>query len=304
MTRLGDQLDFVLRRIYKRNVSISRLTARRIGLALLALGAAVGLAGCAFSKTIDPVAAAATKTEQAGGVQMAMTVTLTGRGQTSTITANGAFDREQGELTLDASGLLQSAGLPAGSGSGIKLLYLQEGGDPVTYVQLPFLANRLPSGESWIKLDLETVGQSFGVDVNQLLGQATQNPGQALDLLRASGDVQEVGTATVDGVATTEYQATIDLAKAAQLGGLPQAQIQKLTASGAPTTLPVDVWIGPDGLVRKLDLTESTTSAGLPASVDVTVDLSDYGTPVTVTAPPADQVFDASSLLAGLASKH
>ncbi len=273
------------------------MAGRRTALAILLLGSAVGLAGCGFSKTIDPVAAAATKTEQAGGYKVAMTVTANTAGQSFTIDAAGTFDQDQGELTMDLSGLPGSAGLLPGSGQ-IKVLYLKENGDPVMYMDFPFLASRLPGGKAWIRLDLEKAGKSLGVDFNQLLNQSSQNPGQVLDMLKASGDVQAVGPDTVDGVATTEYKGTIDLTKAVKLGGVTQAELQQLIDRGVPTTLPVEVWIGDDGLVRKLDLSEDLTVGGQSASMDTILEISDFGTAVAVSAPPADQVLDLTDLAA------
>ncbi len=102
------------------------------------------------------------------------------------------------------------------------------------------------------------------------------------------------GTETLDGVETTHYTATIDLAKVAQLQGAEgQAFVNRLNAAGAPTSIPLDVWIGnDDGLVHKLTVDEALQGV----TVDLTLTISDYGTDVTVTAPPADQVFDATDL--------
>ncbi len=265
---------------------------------MLALsGAAAVVAGCGVQKTIDPVAAAATKTENAGGAKLAMTVGVTADGKTFNATANGVFDKDQGDLTMDLSDALGAAGLQGADGS-VELRYLEESGAPVVYLNMPFLSSRLPTGQSWIRLDLEKAGKSLGVDLNQLMGQAGQNPSDVLDMLRASGSVQEVGTETVNGDSTTHYEATIDLAKAAgRLGDRAQQLVQNLIAQGAPSSIPVDVWIGDDGLVRKLTLDESLSAQGHSADVKLDLELSDYGTTVNVTAPPADQTLDLTGLL-------
>jgi hypothetical protein len=245
------------------------------------------------SGTIDPVASAATKTEQAGGSKMSMTADVNSpAGQSYEITANGAFDQQEGEMTMDLSNLLQSTGLPVGSGSGIVLRYLTENGDPVVYMEMPFLASELPAGKTWIRLDLEKAGKSLGVDFSQLLSQSNQNPAQTLDLLRASGDVTTVGPDTVDGVATTEYEGSIDLAKAAKLRGLPQDLVQKLEDATGASEIPVEVWIGADGLVRQMRETIDTTTGGQPLTTTMTMDMSDFGTDVSVSAPPSDEVLD------------
>ena len=280
-------------------VQVNEMRRRWTALALvLALsGAAAVVAGCGVQKTIDPVAAAATKTENAGGAKLAMTVGVTADGKTFNATANGVFDKDQGDLTMDLSDALGAAGLQGADGS-VELRYLEESGDPVMYLNMPFLSSRLPTGQSWIRLDLEQAGTSLGVDLNQLMGQAGQNPSDVLDMLRASGSVQEVGTETVNGDSTTHYEATIDLAKAAgRLGDRAQQLVQNLIAQGAPSSIPVDVWIGDDGLVRKLTLDESLSAQGHSADVKLDLELSDYGTAVNVTAPPADQTLDLTSLL-------
>src|SRR6185312_4858708 len=93
-------------------------TAPLVALALLCAAAVV--AGCGVQKTLDPVAAAATKTQNAGGAKLAMTVGVTADGKTFDVTANGVFDKEQGDLTMD---------LPDPVGQA-EIRYLQESGDP------------------------------------------------------------------------------------------------------------------------------------------------------------------------------
>ena len=162
-----------------------------LGLSLL--GAAAALAGCGVWKTVDPVASAATKTENAGGAKVAMTVGLDGPGgQSFSLAANGVFDKGPADMTMDVSSLLAAANLPSSDGS-IEVRYLQESGDPVLYLNAPFLSTMIPGGKPWVRLDLEQAGKGLGVDLNQLMGQANQNPAQVLDMLRASGSVSRSG---------------------------------------------------------------------------------------------------------------
>ena len=275
---------------YNRKVMRSKWTA--LGLALALACSAVVLAGCGVSKTLDPVAAAATKTENAGGVKVVMTVGVTAGGKTFTVDANGAFDKDEGQLTLALGG----------QGTA-ELRFLQEGGDPVVYLNMPMLSSQLPGGKSWIRLDVAKAGQALGVNVDQLLSQAGQNPADALDLLRASGSVDEVGTETVNGEPTTHYKATIDLEKAvSKLGDRAQQLVQHLIDQGAPSSLPVDVWIGDDGLVRKLTMDESVSASGSSAEVDLSLVFSDYGTDVNVSAPPAGDTLDLTQLATAAAA--
>jgi LppX_LprAFG lipoprotein len=266
------------------------MRGRRIALALALLGSVVALSGCSFTKAVDPVADAATKTENGGGAKLALTASVTTpAGETYSLSATGVLDKQQGDVTVS---------LPE-SNSQAELRYLEENGDLVLYVNSPALSSRLPGDKPWIRLDLQQLGQKLGVDVGKLLGGANQNPGQILDLLQSTGSVKQVGTESIDGTSTTHYTATVELDQlAGKLGGsVGQVAYDELVSKGAPSTIPVDVWVGADGFVRRATLDDSLTVSGQTASLKFQLDVSDYGTPVNVTAPPSDQVFDVSGLL-------
>jgi hypothetical protein len=54
----------------------------------------------------------------------------------------------------------------------------------------------------------------------------------------------------------------------------------------------VDVWIGKDGLVRRLRLAFALTQG----RVGMRMDVYDYGAATTIAAPPSSDVFDATQL--------
>jgi hypothetical protein len=244
------------------------------------------------------VAAAAVKTEHAGGARVKLSVAFTVAGLSSgTLTGTGTFDQDAGDMTIDLSNILQVLPLPVGTGGGIREIYLHEKGDPVVYMQIPFLTGQLPNGKSWIRLDLQEAGSPLGLDVSSLLGQSGSSPAQTLDLLRAAGTVQKVGPDIVGGANVTRYHALVDLKKALELKGVAAGAVQSLIDAGAPSGYPVDVWIGDhDGLVHQLRLTQNASASGRAVSSMTTMTLSDWGTPVSEQAPPAGQVFDATAL--------
>jgi hypothetical protein len=121
-----------------------------------------------------------------------------------------------------------------------------------------------------------------------------------------SSGVSEVGSETVDGVATTHYHADVPLQsveaaiarKLSETVGTDGGE----TVDTTPGTLHVDVWIDAGGLIRRLvatgpsgdsssasggGTTSSTTSSD---TATLTFDLLDVGSPVDITVPPADQV--------------
>jgi hypothetical protein len=63
-----------------------------------------------------------------------------------------------------------------------------------------------------------------------------------------------------------------------------------------PFTIPADVWVDSDGLARRIQLKlDLGTMAGTGGGSDlpvmtISIDLYDFGVPVHVEAPPADQV--------------
>jgi hypothetical protein len=264
------------------------------GLALLV--AAVGLAGCGATGIVDPVASAASKSTGAGGVKVAMRVEVTSPALGDTVvTATGLVDQDEGQVSVDLSGLASKLPPAFAGATGIDVLYDTENGDPVVYAHAPFLAAFIPGGKEWVKLDLQKAAGAAGVNLGSVLGQASGNPVQILDLLRQNGDVTEVGPETVDGVATTKYHAAVDLEKALTSKGVPQATVDQILQSGAPAQLPVDVWIGDDdGLVHQVQSTLAVPSPQGDVTTVTTVKLSDWGTPVAVAPPPSDQVYAAN----------
>lgn len=280
-------------------MAVDRKPSRWLLLGLLGLAVVAAVAAVALSKSVNPVSAAIAKSEDAGGANLALTITAdNGSGQPVTVTANGTFDQTSADLTIDAASALAAAGLPDAGGP-IEVRYLQENGDPVVYANAPALAAFIPGGKSWVRLDIAQAAQKLGVTLSPLGATATQNPGQALDLLRSIGSVETVGSETVDGASTTHYHATIDLTKAAaNLAPQEQGLLSHLIARGAPSSIPVDIWIGDDGLVHKLTFNDSAARG----SVALTLDISGYGTPVTVTAPAAADTLDATGLVGMIGS--
>jgi len=263
-----------------------------IAVALVVVGVSAAFAGLlGFQKSVDPVAAAVTRTQDAGGAKVALTVGVDSSQGSFSMSANGVVDKGQADITADLSQF-----------GSVELRYLQEGGDPVVYVNAPGLTTLIPGGKPWVRLDLQQAAKSAGVDLNQVLSQAAQNPADVLALLQSVGSVQTVGTETVDGVQTTHYEATVDLAKAAdQVGEPARTMVQNLIDRGGPSSIPVDVWIGDDGLVRKATVDETVSHGGESATVHLTLGLSDYGTAVNVTAPPSDQTLDLTALVSQFA---
>ena len=84
------------------------------------------------------------------------------------------------------------------------------------YMQLPKSAG-LPTGKKWLKIDgsgSDPASRAFGPLLDQM--RQSFDPEANLQLLGAATSVEAAGTDEIDGVETTRYDATVDLAKAAK----------------------------------------------------------------------------------------
>jgi hypothetical protein len=270
--------------------------------ALLLLAAVFAVAGCGGgggSASFDPVASAAT-TVNAKSAKLVFQTSVAGGGQTLHMSGVGSadFQSREARMTFDVGDLLRGSGLPASAGE--KWTIVTQG--LVVYMHAPTIAQQLPGGKEWLKLDVAAAAKSRNVDLGQFR-QLTQNdPTQMLAYLRAtSGEIEKVGTEDVRGVETTHYRAKVDLDKVADqappnLRKTFRASIDSLKKGLGTDTIPVDVWVDHDNLVRRL--AEHLPVAG-GGQIDFSVDFYDFGTPVTISPPPASETLDLGKVLGG-----
>jgi len=224
-----------------------------------------------------------------------------------TATGNGAFDLRDKtgalSLTMDLGNNPQVARVLGGSTLRIDEILKW----PEIYMKLPtVIAGNLPGagGKPWMKIDVTKAAAAAGVPGLSSLANnpAGSDPSQLLQYLRAvSGNISELGKEQVGGIATTHYSATIELNKVPST--LPEASraaarqsIDTLAKMLGKSTLPVDVWIDNQNLVRRMRMSYGLSSAGKPATIGMTLEIPEYGPQPAPALPPADQVSDASSL--------
>jgi hypothetical protein len=284
-----------------------------IAAAVVVAAVAAVTAGCgggtSNALSLDPIAAAATKTQHAGAARIRFSVAFSSSqlhaGKMLHLSGAGAIDGTSSELTFNLGSLLRQAKLSGGlvppatmarlAHSSLKAIFLQQNGDYVLYLGADALSANLPGGKHWVELDISKLGKSAGLDLGKLMSGGQLQPSDLLSMLKGDGaEIRSLGPATVDGAATTHYRVTIDVAKALQakglsplLGGMAAAKLPKI---------PVDVWIGKDGLVHRIALSSSVRRHGASQRLEVRLDVYDYGADVTIAAPPSSDVFDATQL--------
>jgi hypothetical protein len=287
--------------------------------ALVALLAVIA-AGCGASDVAVPELTSFTNVAQTSSAadsasfSLAAEVKVPGIGKKLEVSADGGFDTptKRSKMSVDLSSLAElmksfGSGLGGtvtgdlGSPEDWKLEVIQDG--DTAYVHFPPLAKQLPDGKTWVKGDAKTLSAAGSGDMQQFGSLAGTDPRDVFGMLRAvSGSIEAVGTDELRGVETSHYKATIDVSKLEKLVPAEQRQtlggIDEAAAQAGLTGIPVEIWIDGDQQVRKLtfsiDAKQPGTSQSVKASFEV--ELYDYGKPLDITLPPADQVVDAATL--------
>ena len=273
--------------------------------ALLPLLAAL-LTGCGAATTetaeLDPVVRAASQTAAAGSSRVEFTVNMRVAGQSFDITGSGAFSYQR-----DPRGFLTfNMDVPE---LGEVRMDMRMVGTKL-YMRMPadLLGGQgLPGGKAWIGMDLGRSLKQAGLGSFDFTRQ--QDPAQMLRYLRsASADVAEAGYDEVRGVPTTKYSGRLDLRKALDAGldelGVSGAEKEQAVAGMkqmleqlGSATVPFEVFIDDDGLLRRMTMTMSMTVEGQSIEMSMTMDYFDFGVRVEVDAPAAATVYDATNAL-------
>jgi hypothetical protein len=268
---------------------------------LVALGAAAcGSSGPAVVEPLHVVQSAYITTLKAKTANVTFTESIksasaSGSNETSTVTGSGLVD-------LSNQGFELHVNAPSGGSE----VVLETGG--VEYVQVPPASqSQVPGNKPWVSVDLNQVAEAkLGKSFSQLASANSDNPTQVLaNLAVVSDNVTNVGAATIDGTATTQYRATVDLTKEAvkvtAKDGAKAGQLITQEAQSLGThTLPVEVWVDSNGLARQVEEevpipAASTGATNGSGSATLTMTFSNFGTPAILTPPPSSQVADITS---------
>ena len=219
---------------------------------------------------------------------LTLDMTVTADGTSITASGTGSVDFGQDALALDASMAIE--------GHQLSLNEVMLGG--TLYESVPGIGLIEP-GKSWVSADLSQFTQSTTSGTEGALG-ASDNPVATLHMLAQQGNtVTSLGPSTVDGTAVQGYAVTIDKnAIEKQVSGTSLPAWVRHSLSGLDFSgIDVQVYIDGQGQLRREVAGVTMTVASHTLSANVTVDFSDYGTPVDVTAPPPDQVVSLEQFL-------
>ena len=217
------------------------------------------------SSTSAAVVQAVQKTVAAGSAHVLLATTVNAGAQSLSLTGTGDFDTKKRVGSLHGTFAV----------AGIRSTLDEVSSGSTIYVHSPFFATFLPGGKTWLSVDTGAATSILGAAGSSVLAQ---DPSAIIGELKTIGSVKSVGSEDVGGVKTTHYQGTLAAAK-------------KLGVSG-----PIDVWVGDDGYVHKLQLTASSSSSTQHLKTAVTMTFSSYGKTVHVSTPRASATVDASKV--------
>lgn len=267
-------------------------------LAGVAVAAGLALAGCGSNQTAGSGGPANNQQQDSGTIFQSLADLANKAGPASaakssthmTITTEGGSQslHGQGDLRLGnnpAINLTINAG--AAGDIGIRLV------DSVFYVNL---GTASPSSDKpWVKIDAsgsDPMSKTFASLVNALKTQS--DPAQAFKQMAGAGQITAVKPEQLNGERTTHYSINVDLQKLVALQEDPSLKslMQTAVAAISQKTVPYEVWLNQDNLPVKLTTSvpvqDPTTKQATVTKT--TIEYSDWGKPVNITAPPADQI--------------
>jgi hypothetical protein len=182
--------------------------------------------------------------------------------------------------------------------------------DGVVYMRSPVFED---VGTEWVSLDPSKIDPAAAAQFGGF-GMGTTDPSAYIGLFAGVFDVKASGEQELDGVSTTHYVGTIDLAKvlegfsdvvgedvdAATKEQLEMA-VEQFRMLGIDKRIPFEIWIDEDGLPRRQRITMDfgdLVPGPEEASMEMTVDFSDFGEPVDIEIPRRSEVTDVTEAMA------
>ena len=192
------------------------------------------------------------------------------------ITTGGQSITGQGNETVDA-GKLRALDLTE-TLPGVGTLRLIEISGK-TYVKLPTGLNT--SGKPWALVSTSSSNATIRSLAQSLQSSQSSPLDSATVFVFAAQSVTDRGPATVAGGTATHYYVVVDVTK------LPATYPGRsaLIAAGV-RTLPINLYL--DSVGRPVQVAEQLTVTG--RQISTTAGVTKYNQPVTITAPPADQI--------------
>lgn len=205
-------------------------------------------------------------------------VTLTGTGGWNASERAGEFTESISGSSKEFSAIGPVTELLAG-----KTLYLKLG---------PEFASLLPT--PWVST---TVSDASAAKVPSSDTAALSHVGAIVNGLESVLHVEDLGAATVDGVAVTEYQSTFNTSTAiAQLKSMYPSAFAGVANPKSAANVTITADLQSQNQLREL-VVDATSTSGKAESIDLSINVTSYNASVSYAAPPASQVTPLTKVL-------
>lgn len=213
---------------------------------------------------------------------------------------SAAFDATVVVDSAEFSDQLQSSGVVDFEGDRRQLDIGTPAGDIRALITTDGILVSLGEGSGWVRADPRDL-QGTPLEAYGLATLPLQDPSVNLNLLRGTTeDVTEVGQEDIDGESTTHYEVVVDVEAAAAQADPAAADAIRSAGGQAGGTLPMQVWIDESSRIRRIEhrteLSETELVQGqAEGAIEVTIDLSDFGTDAPIEEPDESQVVDVDA---------
>jgi hypothetical protein len=202
---------------------------------------------------------------------------------TTAHTAHVTFDTKTAGLDVTGTGQLDL------DGTASNLNMILAGG--AMYMKIP--QNLVKTAKPWVRFDstgTDPVSKSLAAMTSQ--EQQSVDPTKMLSQIAPYGTITRSAKVTVDGRPATQYTISVDTAKLMASRTITPQTRQVLDSSGAklPAHVDYDLSLNSANLPVRLSFSENVTAKGKSTQIATTMTYSDWGQPVSIQVPAADQV--------------
>lgn len=190
------------------------------------------------------------------------------------ISASGQQATLDGDVKMGASLADYAADITISApamGNGLRMVIVDE----VLYMNL----GPITQGK-FARIDLGDTGSAIGQLMSQMMTSA--DPSASLKAMEDGvTSFRKVGAERIDGIDTTQYRVEVDTRKVLAAQGMDD--LVGMAGAQLPDTVSYDLWIGDDDLMRRM-------SFSMGDVMSMTMNLTAWGDPVDISAPPPSQV--------------
>ena len=241
------------------------------------------------AKPLARVVAASDRAMDAESMHMTFEMVLAGAGQE--LRGSGEADVAFGD-EIRQHMVFRYDSFP-GMPDGLEMEMVMDG--TVVYMRIPQLQGVGGFATEWISMDVSKAVPGF--EDLAAFGAGQNDPSNAFGYLQGAEEAEELGTETIDGVETTHYEVKVDLAEAAKdvpadLRDEMRKVIRQFRGQFGTTAMPFEVWVDGDGLARRMVYRMEADGF----SMEMTVNVTEYGNDFDLDVPPASDVTDVTEL--------